>query len=169
MTDPQYPQPYRPTYGQAAGPQGYQGYGQPQPYQHGSAQPAYGQQPYDAQPAQHYAQAHQPGYAQPGYGQPYAAAGYGMDPATGLPLSDKSKIAAGLLQLFLGGFGIGRFYLGYTGIGAAQLCLWLLGLVTSIFLIGFVLLFAVGVWALIDAVMILTGGVKDAQGRVLRS
>jgi TM2 domain-containing membrane protein YozV len=33
----------------------------------------------------------------------------------------KSKVAAGLLGIFLGGFGIHRFYLGYTTIGILQI------------------------------------------------
>src|SRR5512141_746971 len=42
----------------------------------------------------------------------------------------KSKIAAGLLGIFLGCFGVHRFYLGYTNIAIAQLILGLLGIVT---------------------------------------
>jgi TM2 domain-containing membrane protein YozV len=76
--------------------------------------------------------------------------------AYGRPLSDKSKLTAGLLGIFLGSFGVGRFYLGYTGLGIAQIAAtWLtcgLG----------------GIWPLIDAVMILVGRVPDAQGRTLR-
>lgn len=65
----------------------------------------------------------------------------------------KSRVAAGLLQIFFGGFGAGRFYLGYGGIGAAQLLL-------SIFTFG------VGaIWGFIDGIVILAGGVKtDARG-----
>src|SRR5436190_24330671 len=85
-----------------------------------------------------------------------ANAPYGIDPVTGMPYSDKQKMTAGLLQLFLGSFGVGRFYLGYTGLGIAQIAVtWLtcgLG----------------AVWPLIDGVMILTGKVPDAQGRPLR-
>src|SRR5882757_3563546 len=58
----------------------------------------------------------------------------------GRPLSDKSKITAGLLQLFLGGFGIGRFYVGSTGVAIAQL-----------FTCG-----GLGIWALIDAILFFT-------------
>jgi TM2 domain-containing membrane protein YozV len=89
---------------------------------------------------------------------PYGAPGvdpqapYGRDPVTGEPLSDKSKMTAGLLQLFLGGFGVGRFYMGDTGIAVGQL----------------LTCGGLGIWALIDAIMILTGKVRDNQGRPLR-
>ncbi|WP_440590108.1 TM2 domain-containing protein [Mycolicibacterium hodleri] len=59
-----------------------------------------------------------------GYPPPYPAQ-FGVDP-WGRPLSDKSKMVAGLLQIFLGTFGIGRFYLGYNGIAVAQLAVSLL-------------------------------------------
>ncbi|GAB3963795.1 TM2 domain-containing protein [Streptomyces sparsus] len=77
-------------------------------------------------------------------------------PATapnGQPYSDKSKIVAGLLQLFLGGLGIGRFYTGHTGMAIAQL----------------LTCGGLGIWALIDAVMFLVSNDRtDAQGRILR-
>jgi TM2 domain-containing membrane protein YozV len=84
----------------------------------------------------------------PGYPQ--------YDPVTGRPLSDKSKIVAGLLQIFLGSFGIGRFYTGHTGIAVAQL-------VVSICTLGIG-----GVWGLVDGIILLINGGTDAQGRVLR-
>src|SRR6187399_501655 len=59
-----------------------------------------------------------------GYPPPYPGQ-FGVDP-WGRPLSDKSKMVAGLLQIFLGTFGIGRFYLGYNGIAVAQLAVSLL-------------------------------------------
>jgi TM2 domain-containing membrane protein YozV len=76
--------------------------------------------------------------------------------AYGRPLSDRSRVTAGLLGIFFGSLGVGRFYLGYTGVGVAQIAVtWLTcG-------IG-------GLWPLIDAVLILAGKVPDAQGRVLR-
>ena len=97
-----------------------------------------------------------PGFPPPGPGMMQPGAPYGVDPMTGMPLSDKSKMTAGLLQLFVGGFAIGRFYLGYTGIAIAQIAVtWLTcG-------IG-------GLWPLIDGIMILMGKVPDAQGRPLR-
>jgi hypothetical protein len=95
-----------------------------------------------------------PGYPQPGMMQ--QGAPYGVDPMTGMPLSDKSKMTAGLLQIFLGSFGIGRFYLGYTGLAIAQIAVvWLT--------CG-----AGALWPLIDGIMMLTGKVPDAQGRPLR-
>ena len=78
---------------------------------------------------------------------------------TGQPFSDKSKTTAGLLQLLglFGIAGIGRIYIGETGLGIAQL---LVGLVTCG--IGAV------VWGIIDAILILTDHVNDPQGRPLR-
>jgi TM2 domain/Protein of unknown function (DUF2510) len=87
----------------------------------------------------------------PGPVAPYGGVSYGVD-AHGRPLSDKSKLVAGLLQFFLGGFGLGRFYLGYTTIGVLQI----------------LTLGGCGFWALIDAVMIITGNVPDSEGRTLR-
>ncbi|WP_405013127.1 TM2 domain-containing protein [Kitasatospora sp. NBC_01539] len=69
-------------------------------------------------------------------------------------LSDKSKVVAGLLQIFLGGFGIGRFYTGHVGIGVAQL----------------LTCGGLGVWALIDGIIFLVSDTRtDAQGRKLRA
>ena len=86
---------------------------------------------------------------------PYGGGGYGLD-AYGHPLSDKSKLVAGLLQIFLPSFGVGRFYLGYTNIGLLQIA-------ASFFTCG------VGVlWPFIDGFMIIAGKVPDAQGRTLR-
>ncbi|MBS1693197.1 MAG: TM2 domain-containing protein [Actinobacteria bacterium] len=98
-----------------------------------------------------------PGPYPPMYSDPMAP--YGRHPLTGEPLSDKSKVVAGLLQLLglLGLVGIGRIYLGYTGLGVAQL---IVGLVTCG--IGAV------IWGIIDAVLILTDKVRDPQGRPLR-
>ncbi len=106
-----------------------------------------------------------PGY--PGYGDPQAP--FGRDPVTGIPLSDKSATTAGLLQLFLGLFGIGRFYIDSTQIAAAQLCLGLVGVLFSLFcFLGFPFLLGGIVWGIVDAIMMFTGNVKDNYGRKLR-
>lgn len=70
----------------------------------------------------------------------------------------KSRIAAGVLGVFLGGFGIHRFYLGYTAIGIVQI------LVT-------VLTCGVGhFWGFIEGICILAGAAitTDAEGRPMR-
>lgn len=133
----------------AASPAGYPPGGDP--YQQQGYQQAY-QDPYQ----QGYGQ--QPGYQQ-GYGQP-APAGYGQpayDPVTGQPLSDKTKLMAGLLSILLGGFGVGRFYLGYTSLGVLQI-------------VATVCTGGIGaVWGLIEGIMILANNsIPDSDGRKLR-
>ncbi len=61
-----------------------------------------------------------PGYGLPGQGMALSAP-FGVDPVSGLPYSDKSKLAAGLLGIFLGSLGVGRFYMGNIGMGIAQI------------------------------------------------
>ena len=70
----------------------------------------------------------QAGYAQPGYPVgAYTAPGY---PAgAGAYVADqKSKVAAGLLGIFLGCIGAHNFYLGHTGKAVAQLLMTLLSI-----------------------------------------
>lgn len=69
----------------------------------------------------------------------------------------KSKIAAGILGILLGAFGVHNFYLGYNGKAIAQL------LIT-------VLTCGIGapvssIWGLIEGILILTGSINtDANG-----
>ena len=81
---------------------------------------------------------------------------YGIDPITGMPFSDKSKMVAGLLQIFLGSFGAGRFYTGHMGLAIAQIA------------VTWLTCGAGAIWPLIDGIMMLMGKVPDAQGRPLR-
>ncbi len=99
--DQSVPPPYGAPAPPPPDPQSPPPYGQPAP-------PPYPQQ----QPAG------QPG-GQPGYAA--APTAYGVHPVTGIPYSDKSKLVAGLLQIFLGGFGIGRFYIGDNKTGVWQI------------------------------------------------
>jgi TM2 domain-containing membrane protein YozV len=78
---------------------------------------------------------------------------YGRDPVTGRPYSDRLKVIAALLQLFLP-FGTGRFYTGHTGIAIAQLLLFFVG-------VGMI-------WSFIDGIVMLAGDPTDPQGRPLR-
>ncbi len=43
--------------------------------------------------------------------------------------SEKNKMVAGLLGIFLGGLGIHKFYLGYTKEAVIMLVVWLAGLI----------------------------------------
>ncbi len=89
-------------------------------------------------------------------GMMQASAPYGIEPMSGLPYSDKSKMIAGLLQLFAGAFGVGRFYTGHIGIAIAQIAVVWLTCGAGI------------LWPMIDGIMMLTGRVTDSEGRPLR-
>jgi TM2 domain-containing membrane protein YozV len=125
--------------------------GPPQPGSQPPPPPGWQQPPPGWQPPP------QPGWAPPGgYYPPNPAAPYGVHPRTGVPYSDKSRIVAGVLQLVVP-LGIGRFYMGYTGLGVAQL-------LVTIFTCG------VGaLWPFIDGILILVNDdVTDVDGRPLR-
>ena len=80
-------------------------------------------------------------------------------------VSPKSKISAALLAFFLGQLGIHRFYTGHIGTGIVILILTIVGYATSwVFGLGFLFLVAVGIWVLIDFIMILMGKFKDKDG-----
>ena len=64
----------------------------------------------------------------------------------------KSKVTAALLCFFLGTFGVHRFYVGKVGTGVAM-----------IFTFG-----GVGIWTLVDFIMILMGSFTDANGKKLK-
>jgi TM2 domain/Protein of unknown function (DUF2510) len=71
----------------------------------------------------------------------YAPSGYALSP--------KSRTVAVILGFFLGGLGIDRFYLGNIGMGVAKL------------LVGWLTL---GIWPLIDWIIILVGSAHDGEG-----
>jgi hypothetical protein len=73
-----------------------------------------------------------------------------VDPQ-GRPASPKSRLAAALLAWFLGVFGVHRFYVGKIGTGVLMI----------------VTFGGLGLWALIDFIMILVGSFKDKQDRYL--
>lgn len=74
-------------------------------------------------------------------------------PANTIPnvFSTKTFMTALLLSIFLGGLGIDRFYLGYTGLGIVKL----------------LTLGGCGIWSLIDIVLIAMRNVNDAEGNPL--
>jgi hypothetical protein len=65
--------------------------------------------------------------------------------------SDKSRAVALVLGLVLGVFGAHRFYVGKIGTGLLMLC-------TA----G-----GLGIWYLVDNIMIASGGFRDAEGRLI--
>ena len=70
-------------------------------------------------------------------------------------------------MLFLGFFGAHNFYTGRTSFGVAQLVLNILGWATFWFLLGFAFWAIVGIWVLIEFIMIIVGAGdydKDARG-----
>ena len=74
----------------------------------------------------------------------------------GTQSAPKSKMAAGLLGLFLGAWGIHNFYLGYTSKAITQI---IVTLVTCG--LG-------GLWGFIEGIMILAGNINtDSEGRPL--
>lgn len=78
-------------------------------------------------------------------------------------IEGKSKLAAGLLAIFVGPLGIHNFYLGYNSKGVAQL---LLSTVGSCLLVG---PFIAWIWALVEAIQIFTGAISvDANGVPLK-
>ena len=108
----------------------------------------------NAQPPGGYSQP--PAYQQPGgYPQPYP--GQGMTPP--IDPQAKSKIVAGLLGIFVGGFGVHRFYLGFTKIGVIQI-------IVTILTCGIGSL-----WGFVEGILYLIGAgnyTTDATGRPLR-
>ena len=66
-------------------------------------------------------------------------------------MKKRSWMVALLLSFFLGGIGVDRFYLGYTGLGVVQL----------------LTLGGCGIWVIIDFILIAVGKMKDADGNEL--
>lgn len=76
----------------------------------------------------------------------------------------KSKLAAGLLGIFLGTLGIHNFYLGYTTKAIIQLVVAIVG---GAITCGIATV-AVEIWALVEGIMILTGKINvDGKGMPL--
>ena len=64
-------------------------------------------------------------------------------------VSPRSRLAALLLCFFFGVFGVHRFYVGKVGTGLLQL----------------VTLGGLGIWALVDLILIIVGSFRDKQDR----
>ena len=66
-------------------------------------------------------------------------------------MPQRKFFTTGLFAILLGGFGVDHFYLGKNGTGIAKL----------------LTCGGCGIWALVDVIILLTGGTRDAQGRPL--
>ncbi len=96
----------------------------------------------------------------------------------------KSKIVAALLAFFLGWLGIHSFYMGnkkkgliQLGLGAGGFILMIVGLASAVTsastgtvsipilaVIGYIMILGVSIWALVDFIRILTGGLAPEEG-----
>lgn len=94
--------------------------------------------------------------------QPYQQQQYNAGPQQN-PQA-KSKMAAGLLGIFLGTWGVHNFYLGYTTKAIIQVILGVCGFLTcGLTSIGS------GIWGLVEGIMILTGSINtDGKGMPLK-
>ena len=66
--------------------------------------------------------------------------------------SEKEWLVALLLSLVLGYLGVDRFYLGHVGLGILKL----------------ITLGGLGIWYVVDLILIATGGLRDSNGLPLR-
>lgn len=140
---------------------------QPMETQPVQEQPVQEQQPtYQYGASQDNSQAQQANYQysnpqQPNYQQPPYQGGYQQAPYGAVDPNAKSKLAAGLLGIFLGWIGVHNFYLGNTGKAVAQLLITVLSCGT--------LCWVSEIWGIIEGILILTGSIKtDSTGRPLK-
>jgi TM2 domain-containing membrane protein YozV len=68
-------------------------------------------------------------------------------------MSDKNWVATLLLCLFLGPFGVHRFYVGKIGTGILHL----------------ITFGAFGIWTLIDLILIIVGSFTDGEGKQIQN
>ena len=95
----------------------------------------------------------------PGYNPPQYQSPSGVEPPAGY--MQKNRVAAGLLAIFLGAYGVHNFYMGNTSGGLTRL---LISLFT--FGIGAVVM---TIWGIMDGVKILDGRINtDAYGVYLK-
>ena len=83
-------------------------------------------------------------------GAPFGVDHFGVTSSgKGESMSDKKRLLMAILCFFFGVFGVHRFYAGKIGTGILQL----------------VTLGGLGIWALVDFLMILSGAFTDKEGK----
>ena len=101
----------------------------------------------------------QPQGQQPMYNPPQYQPQAGIDPPPGY--MQRSRIAAGILAMLLGAYGIHSFYLGNTSRGLVQL-------LVSFLTCGFGAIFMT-IWGILDGIKLLDGRINtDANGVFLK-
>ncbi len=84
-------------------------------------------------------------------------------------ISSRSRLITVLLALFLGIFGVHRFYIGKIRTAIVMLILSILYLVTVRFWgIMAISLAVVGLWAFINFILAVFGIMKDREGKVIK-
>lgn len=101
-------------------------------------------------------------------------------------VSPKSRLAVSLLALFVGEFGVHRFYAGKIVTAVVMLAVTLLAYVMVIssvigessavnddpwwigIAVGILLGSAVGIWSIVDTIIALMGGFRDSQGKPIK-
>lgn len=71
----------------------------------------------------------------------------------------KSRLAAGILAILLGCFGVHRFYLGHNSVGVAMLLI-------TVLTCGYGSIITAP-WALVEAILCFTGAMRDGKGMPL--
>lgn len=113
-----------------------------------------------------------PQYQQPSYGnsQPY----YNNKPLYNVPpvgYNQKSRLAAGLLAITFGAFGVHNYYLGFNSRATIQLVVTLVGLLLTFVVIGAFAVLGMYIWAFVEGVLILSATptrLYDGNGVITR-
>ncbi|MCM1364627.1 MAG: TM2 domain-containing protein [Faecalibacterium sp.] len=80
---------------------------------------------------------------------------------------EKKKWMAVVLAILFGEFGVHDFYLGYNKRGLIKLISLLVGAITAVFIVGFIIILAIIIWIIVDIIRIVTGKMTDSDGNEL--
>lgn len=135
-------------------------------------EPAYQQTPPNySQPQYENPQYTGPQYQQPPYGnsQPYYNKPLYNVPPMGY--NQKSRLAAGLLAITFGVFGVHNYYLGFHSRATIQLVVTLVGMLLTFIVIGAFAVLGMYIWAFVEGVMLLSANpsrMYDGNGVITR-